>query len=92
MLCKLVFALSGMNKPMELVGEIYRHQLISQDCQWLTIETKYLDKGEVNIVQSVIHKADILRIYLVRESICYSVERRTFALDVHMSEFVGMQV
>ena len=91
-LCKLIFALSDMEQPMEMVGEIYRHQLISQECQWLTIETKYLDKGEMNVIQSIVHKSDVLSIYLVSESIRYSVERRTFALNIHMSEFAGVEI
>ena len=90
-LCKIIFTPEGTHQQIELFGQIDNYQLISQDSEWITVESTYYLNNQLYIKESIIYKQDISNIIIYKENKHYIIDKENLALNTHVLSFVGME-
>ena len=91
LLCKIWFTPDKSNHPVEIFGQIDRLQLNSQNCEWITVESKYYLNSRLHTKESIIHKQDIIKIVIYKENKRYIIDKESLALNTHVLSFIGVK-
>ncbi|MFX1257276.1 MAG: hypothetical protein ACFFAN_05430 [Promethearchaeota archaeon] len=87
LLCKVMFTPNTSNEPIEVVGEVDKLQLNSQNCEWISVKSYYCLNNKLHSRESLIHKRDIVEILTYKESKRYVVDKESLALNTLVLSF-----
>jgi len=91
LLCKILFTPDNSNNPTEIVGQIGKLQLNSQNCEWITVESMYYLNNKLHSKESIIHKRDIIKILIYKEDKRYIIDKESLSLNTHVLSFIGVK-
>ena len=92
LLCKIWFTPDNSNnKPIEIFGQIEMLQLNSQNCDWITVESRFYLNNKLHSKTSIIHKQEIIRIVIYNENKRYVIDKQSLALNMHVLSFIGVK-
>ncbi|MBA7645081.1 hypothetical protein ES703_52834 [subsurface metagenome] len=91
LLCKILFTPDNSNHPIEIFGQIDKLQLNSQNCEWITLESKYYLNNRLHCKESIINKQDIIKIVIYQEKKRYVIDKESLALNTHVLSFIGVK-
>ena len=86
-----MFTPDNSNNPIEIVGQIDKLQLNSQNCEWITLEGIYYSNNKLHSKESIIHKQDIIKIVIYKENKRYVIDKESLALNTHVLSFIGVK-
>jgi hypothetical protein len=86
--CKVLFTPDNASHPLEIVGTIDRLQLISQQSEWLTVESTYFRNNRIHSEESIIPKREIVQVVFYKENWRYVIDKENLALNTHVLYFL----
>ncbi len=89
LICKILYTPAQTSNAIEIIGEVDKEHLISEQCELIAVEHKrYLNNQPISH-KSFISKREIIKILVFKESMRFVLNKENLSWNSHVEPFVG---
>ena len=90
-ICKILYTPGQTGHVIEIIGEVDKEHLLSDQYDWIAVEHKKYLNNQQNSHKSFISKEEIIKILVFKETMRFVLNKENLAWNSHVETFVGVK-
>lgn len=91
LICKILYSPGQTGQMIEIIGEVDKEHLISEQYEWIAVEHKKYLNNESQSHKSFISKKEIIKILVFKERMRFVLNKENLAWNSHVHTFAGVK-
>ena len=91
LICKILYTPGQTEHEIEIIGEVDKDHLISDEYEWITVEHKKCLNNEPQSHKSFIYKKEIIKILVFKEKMRFVLNKENLSWNSHVETFVRVK-
>ena len=90
-ICKILYNPGQTGQVIEIIGEVDKELLISEQYEWIAVEHKKYLNNEPQSHKSFISKNEIIKILVYKEAMRFVLNKENLTWNSHVKTFIGVK-
>ena len=90
-ICKILYAPGQTGHVIEIIGEVDKEHLLSDQYDWFAVEHKKYLNNEPQSHKSFISKNEIIKILVYKEAMRFVLNKENLTWNSHVKTFIGVK-
>jgi hypothetical protein len=91
LICKILYTLGQTGNIIEIIGEVDKEHLISEQYDLIAVEHKKYLNNQPQSHKSFISKEEIIKILVFKEKMRFVLNKENLTWNSHVQNFVGVK-